>query len=74
MAGKFKFKDLSKLGSEIGAMCLFAEQIKTKVHGDLEKIKSAKDFIGGVQETLKTMNEKLAESEKTLSSLAELLE
>jgi len=70
----FKFKDLKNLGNQIGTMCMFAEQIKTKVNNDLAQIVKAKTFINGVQETLQDMNSKLQESEKTLAKLQDLLE
>lgn len=70
----FKFKDLKSLGTQIGTMCMFAEQIKAKVNNDLAQITKAKTFINSVQETLQDMNLKLQESEKTLAKLQDLLE
>lgn len=70
----FKFKDLKNLGNQISTMCLFAEQIKAKVNNDLGQIQTAKTFINSVQETLEDMRTKLAESEKTLAKLQDLLQ
>jgi len=70
----FKFKDLKSLGTQIGTMCMFAEQIKAKVNNDLAQITKAKTFINGVQETLQDMSSKLQESEETLAKLQDLLE
>ncbi|MCJ7635212.1 hypothetical protein MUP77_22835 [Candidatus Bathyarchaeota archaeon] len=70
----FKFKDLKRLGTQIGTMCMFAEQIKAKVNNDLAQIVKAKTFINGIQETLQDMNSKLQESEKTLANLQQMLE
>lgn len=74
MNEQFKFKDMKRLGETIQRATAFAEQIKTRVHNDLETIASTKVFILDVQATLSEMRRKLNESEDVLLKLKELLE
>lgn len=70
----FKFKDLKKLSKSVENMCGFAEQIRNRVHKDVEKIAQTKTFIGNVSGLLTEMNKRLEESETILNNLKRLLE
>jgi hypothetical protein len=69
-----KFKDLGKLAAEVQKAVQFAEQIKTKITTDLLSILEMKDFINGHVEILTKLGQQLAEAEKTLKNLKDLIE
>ena len=68
-----KIKELKKLAKEVQKASRFAEEIKSKVTNDLERINELDAFVKEVKETVLTLEVRVKGANEVLSKLDELL-